>query len=139
MSMKPGATAQPDASSSCVPCRLEPMSPITPSTIATSATRPGAPVPSKTVPPRMTTSADMPGLLWVLGLLWVGDELEQVAVRVAHVDARAGGLATALPLGRAFDDLDPGAVEERGQRGHRSVPHEAEVPARRSRRRRPER
>ena len=44
--MKPGVTAQPDASSSRSPLRFGPISAITPSVIATSATRPGAPLPS---------------------------------------------------------------------------------------------
>src|SRR5262245_33499528 len=57
MSMKPGVTAQPDASSSRRPRSFGPISRITPSAIATSAARPGAPLPSKTVPPRMTRSA----------------------------------------------------------------------------------
>src|SRR5215211_3895207 len=57
MSMKPGVTAQPDASSSRSPRRFGPISWITPSAIATSAARPGVPLPSKTVPPRITTSA----------------------------------------------------------------------------------
>src|SRR5947207_14874911 len=58
--MKPGATAQPDASSSRSPTRFCPISWITPSAIATSATRPGAPLPSTTAPPRMTMSAGIP-------------------------------------------------------------------------------
>src|SRR5512145_3317659 len=57
MSMKPGATAQPDASSSRLPRSFGPISRITPPAIPTSAARPGAPLPSKTVPPRMTMSA----------------------------------------------------------------------------------
>src|ERR1700752_5209134 len=57
MSMKPGATAQPEASSSRLPRRFGLISWITPPAIATSAARPGAPLPSKTVPPRMTSSA----------------------------------------------------------------------------------
>src|ERR1700722_10582679 len=127
MSMNPGATAQPVASSSCGPRRLEPISSITPPLTAMSADRPGAPLPSKTVPPRMTTSADM------LSLLGVGDELQQVAVRIAHVDAQAGGLPTALTLGRPLDDLGACLAEQRLQRLSRSVPDEAEVAAGRPR------
>src|SRR4029079_17039948 len=56
MSMKPGATTQPVASSSRAPCRSGPIAPIAPSEIATSAARPGAPEPSWTVPPRITRS-----------------------------------------------------------------------------------
>src|SRR5438105_12295505 len=59
MSMNPGVTAQPDASSSCLPWRLGPISVMTPSAMATSARRPGSPLPSKTVPPRMTRSVEM--------------------------------------------------------------------------------
>src|SRR5689334_13633889 len=61
MSMNPGVTAQPDASSSRPPSRFGPIALITPSVMATSAARPGAPVPSKTVPPRMTMSAAIAG------------------------------------------------------------------------------
>src|SRR5258705_7921812 len=61
--MKPGATAQPDASNSVSPSRPGPISWITPPAIATSATRPGAPLPSTTVPPRMTMSAGIPASL----------------------------------------------------------------------------
>src|ERR1700722_17446084 len=57
MSMNPGATTQPEASSSRSPCRFWPTSSITPAEMATSATRPEVPVPSMTVPPRMTMSA----------------------------------------------------------------------------------
>src|ERR1700722_18811425 len=56
MSMKPGVTAHPDASSSRAPSRFGPISRITLPAIATSATRPAEPVPSKTVPPRTTRS-----------------------------------------------------------------------------------
>src|SRR5947208_7508679 len=59
MSMKPGVTAQPDASSSRSPLRFAPISVMTPSEMATSARRPGRPAPSKTVPPRMTRSVEM--------------------------------------------------------------------------------
>ena len=55
--MKPGVTAQPVASSTRAPVRSVAISLMTPSTIATSAITPGAPLPSKTVPPRMTMSA----------------------------------------------------------------------------------
>src|SRR5579863_10028683 len=57
MSMNPGATTWPDASSERRPERPVPTSTIRPSATATSARRPGAPVPSTTVPPRMTMSA----------------------------------------------------------------------------------
>src|SRR5262247_629680 len=59
MSMKPGATTQPVASSSSSPRRFGRISLMTPSEIATSAMRPSAPLPSNTVPPRITQSADI--------------------------------------------------------------------------------
>src|SRR5580704_16533519 len=55
--MNPGATTQPEASSSRSPCRSGPISWISPAVIATSATRPGPPLPSTTVPPRIARSA----------------------------------------------------------------------------------
>ena len=77
MSMKPGATAQPDASNSIVPSSPTPISSITPPETATSATRPGSPLPSKTVPPRITTSA---GMRVLLRIVRVGHGFVQVAV-----------------------------------------------------------
>ena len=55
--MKPGVTTHPDASSSRSPCSAVPISEMRPPVMATSARRPGAPVPSTTVPPRITMSA----------------------------------------------------------------------------------
>src|SRR5947207_12505172 len=57
MSTNPGVTKAPVASTvrSAVPA-TEPTSTTRPSRMATSAVRAGAPVPSTTVPPRMTTS-----------------------------------------------------------------------------------
>ena len=49
--MKPGATTWPDASSSRAPVEPVPMPLMRPPATATSARRPGAPVPSTTVPP----------------------------------------------------------------------------------------
>src|SRR5439155_22104563 len=92
MSMKPGVTAQPDASSSRSPRRFGAISRMTPSAIATSAARPGAPVPSKTVPPRITMSAG------IGAFLSVDHELEEVAVGVEHVHTRRVGLTTDWPL-----------------------------------------
>src|SRR4051812_33727852 len=57
MSMKPGATTWPEASSVSLPLRLEPTAVMRPFSTATSALTPGAPVPSITVPPRTTRSA----------------------------------------------------------------------------------
>src|SRR5437879_1874087 len=104
MSMNPGATAQPDASSSRLPRRVGPISAITPSAMVTSAARPGPPVPSKTVPPRMTRSAA------------IDHELEQVPVGVAHVHARRRGAPATVPQHRALLDLGPHLAEEGVQR-----------------------
>ena len=55
MSMNPGATAIPLASISTPPSASpRPIAAMRPSSIATSASIPGPPSPSKTVPPRMT-------------------------------------------------------------------------------------
>src|SRR5262245_4963711 len=97
--MKPGETPQSVARTSRAP-----RSAIFPSAIATSAARPGAPLPSTTVPPRTTMSGG------------IDHELEQVAVRVAHVHARRFGPAAALPLDGAFLDLRARPVQEGVQR-----------------------
>src|SRR5688572_26521443 len=57
MSMKPGATMWPVASSSRSPRSPSPIATTLPPEMATSARTPGAPVPSTTVPPFMTNSA----------------------------------------------------------------------------------
>src|SRR6266508_3905352 len=59
MSMNPGATTCPEASSVRLPSRSSPISVIRSPVTATSALRPGAPEPSITVPPRMIRSALM--------------------------------------------------------------------------------
>src|SRR4051812_875208 len=59
MSTKPGETTWPPASSTRFPSSPSPMSLTTPSDIAMSAVRAGAPVPSTREPPRMTMSAVM--------------------------------------------------------------------------------
>src|SRR6266511_2950946 len=59
MSMNPGATTCPVASSVRLPSRSLPISLIRLPVTATSARRPGAPEPSITVPPRMIRSALM--------------------------------------------------------------------------------
>src|SRR5581483_4963820 len=127
MSMKPGATTQPVASSSRRPWSSGPISRITPSAIATSATRPGPPAPSTTVPPRMTVSGAISTLL--PGRLRVDHELEQVAVGITHVDARRVGAATALPRHRALLDRGADGGEPLVERVRRAVPHEADVAA----------
>src|SRR3954453_21205070 len=66
MSMKPGDTTQPSASTVTSPFRPVPTSVMWPSLTATSARRPGAPVPSTTVPPRITVVWLIPDLLDVL-------------------------------------------------------------------------
>src|SRR5450631_1801355 len=60
MSMNPGVTTWPEASSSRWPDRPGPISAIRSPSIARSAGRPGAPVPSMTVPPRITRSCAIP-------------------------------------------------------------------------------
>src|SRR5262249_21010826 len=124
MSMKPGATAHPDASSSRSPRRFGPISTIAPPAIATSAARPGAPLPSTTVPPRMTISADMRSSLSAIG--GVDHDLEQVPVRIPHVHARPERAAAAMALHRTLLDLRARLVQLRLQRFRRAVPHEAE-------------
>ena len=54
MSMKPGATTRPETSStrSAAPVRCGATATMRSPSTATSAARPGAPVPSTTVPPR---------------------------------------------------------------------------------------
>src|SRR5262245_55704370 len=124
MSMNPGATTHPDASSSSSPLRLGAISRTTPPAIATSATRPGAPLPSTTVPPRMTVSA-------AIGApVRVDHELEEVAVRVARVHARRRSPAPAFARDRSLLDGRTHIVEERVQLVRRPVPHEAEIAAR---------
>src|SRR5207342_783494 len=59
MSMNPGATTCPAASSVSLPSRSSPISVMRSPVTATSARRPGAPEPSITVPPRMMRSALM--------------------------------------------------------------------------------
>src|SRR5262245_46624206 len=59
MSMNPGATTAPDASSSRSASTDGPIATTRPPETPTSARTPGAPVPSTTVPPRMASSAVM--------------------------------------------------------------------------------
>src|SRR5437763_3193436 len=126
MSMKPDDAAQPEASSSRSPRRFGPISVITPDETATSARRPTFPVPSSTVPPRMTRSAA------------IGDELQEIAVRVTDIEAASMGAAAPVSRPRALDHFRPGIPEQRLQRLLRSLPHEAQVAAGRLGRRRPE-
>src|SRR6185436_19580671 len=99
MSMNPGVTAHPDASSTRSPSKCAPISMITPSLFATSATRPGAPVPSKTVPPLIAISV-------------IDHELQQVSVGIARVHARRGRAAAPLTRDRPLFDLRPHFVQE---------------------------
>src|SRR6185436_18691821 len=131
MSMKPGVTAQPLASSSRAPRKPVPISRIRPSAIATSATHPGPPFPSYTVPPRMTRSVGMRAPSVV-------HELEQVAVGIARVDAGSGALPAAGALDRAFLDFGPGPDQAIAQLLGGALPHEAQVAARWGRGRRPQ-
>ena len=91
--------------------------------------RPGAPVPSTTVPPRMTTSAGISMLLSV-----IDHELQQVLIRVADVHARCGRSTSTLALHGPLDDVDADIIEQRVKRLGRPLPHEAQIAARRSRR-----
>src|SRR5262245_50716646 len=113
MSMKPGVTAQPDASISRAPRRFAPISLMTPPSIATSVTRPGAPVPSYTVPPLMTTSA-------------IDHELQEVAIRIAHVRTHCAFPAPTNSFDRAFFDGNANFIETRLQRLGTAVPHETQ-------------
>ncbi len=69
VSTNPGVTHLPSASTTRVPAETGRGSGLTaattPARIPTSARTPGAPVPSNTVPPRITTSKSVPpGLVW---------------------------------------------------------------------------
>src|SRR5215212_6468798 len=123
MSMNPGATTQPVASSSSSPRRFGPISVMTAPVIATSVRTPGAPLPSTTVPPRMTMSA-------------IAHELQEIPVGIAYVHAACFLPTTALARNGTFDDFCTGPVEPRLQRFAACLPHEAQIAARRCRRRR---
>src|SRR6266850_8507369 len=69
----------------------------------------------------------------------IDHELEQVAVRIADVGARALCLTPALARDRTFFDARARGVEPRLELRGRAVPHETQVAARRFRRRRPQR
>src|SRR6476620_9634887 len=122
MSMNPGATTQPDASSSWSPRRFGPISRITPSERATSATRPGAPLPSTTVPPRMTRS----GITVSLQLHEVAELAHRRPGRGPTVDGQhdTGDLrgAVARQVEHRVGDVDRVAVplERLGQLDHRA-------------------
>src|SRR3954452_13692653 len=125
MSMKPGVTAQPDASSSRSPRRFGAVSRIAPPLMAMSGARPGAPLPSKTVPPRTTMSAGIGASF--SAVLRVDHEFQKVPVGVAYVDARRVGAATAVSCHGALDDRGAGRVEQLVERFGRPVPHEAQI------------
>src|SRR5262245_41047623 len=102
MSMNPGVTAHPLASSSRPPRSPGPISRITPSTIRTSASNPDAPVPSTTVPPRTTISAVI-----------------SAPLDVAHPDGRrSGGGAAVDRQDHAGDLRRTVAREEHDRAGH---------------------
>src|SRR6266566_10134853 len=75
----------------------------------------------------MTRSVEM----WESGA--IDHELQEIAVRVSDVHARAVGPATAVPRHRSLFDRGAHVVEKLVERLRGSVPHEAEVAARRRR------
>src|SRR6476646_7967428 len=111
MSTKPGVTSMPSASISRRPrVSTRPSSTIRPPSTATSAVRAGAPVPSTTVPPRITSSCmDVPS------------SLESVDLVAEPREHRADGNA---PQRTPSGDGTPRVLE------HQVVPHEqiADVP-----------
>ena len=87
------------------------------------------------MPPEQALGHDVTGAMWpggvALGLV-VDDELQEVLIRVARVDARPPVQpATASPLSgpRPFLDLRPHPGERAFQRLEATLPHEAEVAA----------
>src|SRR5262245_58126988 len=99
MSMKPGATAQPVASSSRSPRSPGAILRITPPAIATSAARPGAPLPSNPVPPRITISADMgPPLASPRRESWamIDELMSRLAGKVALVTGGGTGIGRSI-------------------------------------------
>src|SRR5262245_64942036 len=128
MSMKPGATTQPVASSSLAPRRFGPISRITPSAIATSAARPGAPLPSKTVPPRITSSAD----IWTSArVAEPPNALRQPVTERQVLDASVDRRAQALHRPRHLERVQAGeqVAEDRLELDGRDVRAHPEVPA----------
>src|SRR5476649_1516388 len=63
----------------------------------------------------------------------VDDEFEQVAVRIARVDARAIDLASALARDRSFFHARVRALEPRLELRGGAVPHETQIATRRRR------
>src|ERR1700675_4946903 len=57
----------------------------------------------------------------------IDHELEQVAIRIAHVHAGPGFFTSALARTRPLDDLGASPVEHGFQRRRRSIPDEAEI------------
>src|SRR5438270_13794982 len=95
MSTHPGVTSKPSASSSLRPCSsTEPTAVIAPSSTATSAVRAGAPVPSTTVPPRITTSC-MAKVLAVrrLSAAFLRGDVAQLLLELLLLGRRAHGCA----------------------------------------------
>src|SRR4051812_3499502 len=116
MSMKPGATTQPSASTSTSPRRLVPTSVMWPSLTATSARRPGAPVPSTRVPPRITVVWLIPDLLDVLPrrypVSFLGSASGALVEHLVEADGGHGGPRVGGPVRQDDEVRQPtGRVE----------------------------
>src|SRR5215207_8614775 len=108
MSMNPGATTCPVASSVRVPSMPSPSSVIRSPVMATSARRPGAPEPSTTVPPRMIRSALMVSALSTCQVCrgsGVVGQVDQPAGPIRHrlVAEQAGPEAVLVPVLRRVE------------------------------------
>ena len=66
-------------------------------------------------------------------ILRIADELQEIAIRIVHVDTRGGHPPAALSIDRTFDDSGPRSLESTSERLCRSPPHQAEVATRRFR------
>src|SRR5215207_4012106 len=106
MTMKPGATTQPSASTCTSPFRLVPTSVMWPSLTATSARWPGAPVPSTTVPPRIT-------VVWLIR-----------TSSTCSVDRTSGTASEARPANRLDDHFRESGFERRCEPGLGQAPAE---------------
>src|SRR5262245_26214768 len=118
MSTKPGVTSRPSAATSRWPRpSTAPTSVMRPPVMATSAVRAGAPVPSITVPARMTTSWSAMGdpLSPIHPFYLVEGRKGQLAQRSADGDGLVAGEGALEPVG------DPGVLPEQrvGRQAHR--------------------